>query len=155
LARDADRRRDRRHRRRWRGGRTDRTTAAVDIAGLRLRGDHRRLRGTAASARRPARELADVAALPRRRGRADQPFASARGPRAVPGTAALLPARCRCADQLPAAGAAFTRTGRERDAARRKRGCVMEHFAALVALTLAAGTPLVFAALGELVTEKS
>jgi simple sugar transport system permease protein len=31
----------------------------------------------------------------------------------------------------------------------------MEHIAALVALTLAAGTPLVFAALGELVTEKS
>jgi simple sugar transport system permease protein len=31
----------------------------------------------------------------------------------------------------------------------------MEHLAALVALTLAAGTPLVFAALGELVTEKS
>jgi len=32
---------------------------------------------------------------------------------------------------------------------------MMEHLAALVALTLAAGTPLVFAALGELVTEKS
>ena len=31
----------------------------------------------------------------------------------------------------------------------------MEHLAQLVALTLAAGTPLVFAALGELVTEKS
>ena len=31
----------------------------------------------------------------------------------------------------------------------------MEHLAALVALTLAAGTPLMFAALGELVTEKS
>jgi len=31
----------------------------------------------------------------------------------------------------------------------------MEHFATLVALTLAAGTPLVFAALGELVTERS
>jgi simple sugar transport system permease protein len=31
----------------------------------------------------------------------------------------------------------------------------MEHLAALVALMLAAGTPLVFAALGELVTEKS
>jgi general nucleoside transport system permease protein len=31
----------------------------------------------------------------------------------------------------------------------------MEHFATLVALTLAAGTPLVFAALGELVVEKS
>ena len=31
----------------------------------------------------------------------------------------------------------------------------MEHLAALVALTLAAGTPLVFASLGELVTEKS
>jgi len=31
----------------------------------------------------------------------------------------------------------------------------MEHFAALIALTLAAGTPLVFASLGELVTEKS
>jgi simple sugar transport system permease protein len=31
----------------------------------------------------------------------------------------------------------------------------MEHVAALIALTLAAGTPLVFAALGELVTEKS
>ena len=32
---------------------------------------------------------------------------------------------------------------------------MMEHLATLVALTLAAGTPLVFAALGELVTEKS
>ncbi len=31
----------------------------------------------------------------------------------------------------------------------------MEHLATLVALTLAAGTPLVFAALGELVVEKS
>ena len=31
----------------------------------------------------------------------------------------------------------------------------MEHFATLAALTLAAGTPLVFAALGELVTEKA
>jgi simple sugar transport system permease protein len=31
----------------------------------------------------------------------------------------------------------------------------MEHFATLIALTLAAGTPLVFAALGELVVEKS
>lgn len=31
----------------------------------------------------------------------------------------------------------------------------MEHFAEIVALTLAAGTPLVFAALGELVTEKA
>jgi general nucleoside transport system permease protein len=31
----------------------------------------------------------------------------------------------------------------------------MEHFATLVALTLAAGTPLVFAATGELVTERS
>ncbi len=31
----------------------------------------------------------------------------------------------------------------------------MEHFATLVALTLAAGTPLVFAALGELVAERS
>jgi general nucleoside transport system permease protein len=31
----------------------------------------------------------------------------------------------------------------------------MEHFATLIALTLAAGTPLVFAALGELITEKS
>jgi simple sugar transport system permease protein len=31
----------------------------------------------------------------------------------------------------------------------------MEHLATLIALTLAAGTPLVFAALGELVTEKS
>src|ERR1700681_3913605 len=30
-----------------------------------------------------------------------------------------------------------------------------EHVATLVALTLAAGTPLVFAALGELVTEKA
>jgi len=32
---------------------------------------------------------------------------------------------------------------------------MLEHFATLVALTLAAGTPLVFAALGELVTERS
>ena len=31
----------------------------------------------------------------------------------------------------------------------------MDHLAELVVLTLAAGTPLVFAALGELVTEKS
>jgi len=31
----------------------------------------------------------------------------------------------------------------------------MEQLAALVALTLAAGTPLVFAALGELVTERN
>jgi len=32
---------------------------------------------------------------------------------------------------------------------------MLEHFATLVALTLAAGTPLVFASLGELVTERS
>jgi ABC-type uncharacterized transport system permease subunit len=39
--------------------------------------------------------------------------------------------------------------------ARREHGFVMEHLAELLLLTLAAGTPLVYAALGELVVEKS
>src|ERR1700710_1384798 len=43
----------------------------------------------------------------------------------------------------------------EQHGAARGHGFVMEHVAELLLLTLAAGTPLVFAALGELVTEKS
>src|ERR1700710_2561294 len=43
----------------------------------------------------------------------------------------------------------------EQHGAARGHGFVMEHVAELLLLTLAAGTPLVFAALGELVTERS
>ena len=71
LARHADRRRRRRARRHRRGGGSDRTAAAVDVAGIRLRRDHRRLRRPPASDRHPAREPADVAALSRRRIGAD------------------------------------------------------------------------------------
>ena len=66
------RRRVRRPRRRRRGRRADRPAAAVGVAGLRLRRDHRRVRRPAASGRHPVREPADVAALPRRRGGADR-----------------------------------------------------------------------------------
>ena len=72
LARHADRRRLRRPRRRRRSRGADRPAAAVDLAGLRLRRDHRRLRRPAASGRHRVREPADVAALPRRRVGADE-----------------------------------------------------------------------------------
>src|ERR1700710_589494 len=43
----------------------------------------------------------------------------------------------------------------EQHGAARGHGFVMEHVAELLLLTLAAGTPLVYAALGELIVEKS
>ena len=56
-----------RPRRHGRSRRPARPALAADLAGLRLRRDHRRLRRPAASVRHRARRAADVAALPRRR----------------------------------------------------------------------------------------
>ncbi len=78
VARHADRRRLRGTRRRERGGRSDRPAAAVGVARLRLRRDHRRVRRPAASGRHRVREPAHVASLPRRRIGADQPGAARR-----------------------------------------------------------------------------
>ena len=134
-----------------------RTTAAVGVAGLRLRRDHRRLRRSPASVRHPARQPADVAAVPRRRVRADGPRAAVGGDRPVPGHAAVLPARGGRVHQLPPEDRAPPRhcgIGTHAQPGRRI-GASMDHLATLFVLTLAAGTPLVFAALGELVVEKS
>ncbi len=83
--------------------RTRRATVADAFAGLRVRGDHRRVRRPTASGRHPVRKPADVAALPRRRIGAAQPGASVRRHRSVPGHAAVLPACSRCLHPLPVA----------------------------------------------------
>ncbi len=133
-----------------RGGGADRAAHAVDLAGLRLRGDHRGVRRTPQSGRMPPREPADVAALSRRRAGADGAAPAVRDHRALPGDAALLPARRRRPDQLPAArGAAGPRDGAS------DGDGMMDVLVPILVATLAAGTPLVFAALGELVVEKS
>ena len=88
-------------RRRSRG--TDRPAAADHLAGLRLRRDHRRVRRPPASGRHLLREPAHVAAVPGRRGGADEAGAAVVGDRPVPGHAAVLPARRRRLHPLSAA----------------------------------------------------
>src|SRR6266567_2806350 len=158
LAGHAHRRSNRGHRRRQRSGRADRPAAAVDVARLWLRRDHRRLRRPPASAGHSPGESADVASLSRRRGSANGPGPSVRGHGTVPGHAALLSARRGRVHQLHAAPDPARAGARKRPDGRRRLGDLrnlMEHLATLVALTLAAGTPLVLAAVGELLTERS
>src|SRR6185503_1432210 len=145
LARHARGRHVRRPRRRQRDRRADRPAGADGVAGIRLRRHHRRLRRPAASSGRSAREPAHVAALPGRRVGAARARPAVVGDRHVPGHAAVLPARRRRADPLPGALAVA-----------RARGSGMSAtLIGIVALTLAAGTPLVIAALGELVVERA
>src|SRR5690606_33837188 len=117
-------------------------------AGLWLRGDHRGVPRAPASGRNTARQRLDGFALSRRRGGADKAQSPGRGNGRFSGHAAVLPARHRRSDPLPAALAW---------GGLRRQGGVSEIDTLLVVLaaTLRAGTPLVFAALGELVTERA
>jgi ribose/xylose/arabinose/galactoside ABC-type transport system permease subunit len=103
LARHARGRRVRRHRGCRRSGGADRTVAAVHVARLRLRRDHRRVRRPAASARHRVRQHPDVAPLPRRRIGADEPRAAVGGDWPIPGDAAVFPAGSRCIREFPRA----------------------------------------------------
>src|SRR5205814_5962196 len=129
----------------------DRTAAAVGITGLWLCRDHRRFRRTAASDRHPARQPADVPALPGWRGCADGPATAFRDDRTVSRHALVLPPRVRRVHQLPrqgdppAEGPSATRGGNR----------MMDNLIPILVAAVAAGTPMVFAALGELITEKS
>ena len=80
-----------------------------------------------------------------------QPGAAVGGDRPVPGDAAVLPARRRRLHPLSACGVV-----RRASSAIAATAALMDHVSRSSSLlTLAAGTPLVYAALGELVTEKS
>ena len=125
--------------------RARRPAHADDFAGLRLRGDHRRVRRAAASGRRRGRLAADGALLHRRRTRAVAPRPAVGADRRVPGAAAVLPADVRHLHRVPAAVAPHG----EGD------GSLMESFVALVATTMNAGTPLLLAALGIVISERS
>ncbi len=92
--------------------------AALDLAGLRLRGDHRRIRGAAAPRRHRRREPAHVAALSRRRVGAGDACPPERGHGPVPGHAAVLPAR---GGRLHPLSRAPRRAGGDRDRAKLKR----------------------------------
>src|SRR5690606_39207197 len=101
--------------------------------------------------RHTAREPADVAALPRRRVGADRAGAAGGDHRPVPRPAAVLPAGVGRVHQLsPARRAASGAAGR-----RDRRRIMTETLVAILAAAIAAGTPLVYAALGELITERS
>src|SRR5690606_19838627 len=147
LGRISGRRGAGRHRRTGRGGGPNWSASSLDLAWLRLRRHHRRVSRPAASGRHPVREPADGAALPRWRGRADQAWSSGCRDRGVSGHAAVLPAGRGGSDPL----------SRRLARARIRQGLMSELDALVVILaaTLRAGTPLVFAALGELIVEKS
>nr|GEU28343.1 two-component sensor protein histidine protein kinase, putative [Tanacetum cinerariifolium] len=74
------------------GGRSAGPAAAVGVPGLRLCRHHRRVRGTPASTGRGAVGAADVAAVHRRRNRADRAGRAVGDHRRVPGSAAVLSA---------------------------------------------------------------
>ncbi len=116
--------------------RPDRAAHAVRARGLRLRGDHRRLRRAAASGGRGVRGGADEHVRHRRRTRAVTHATAQVGDGRLPGPAAVLPAGVRHLHP-PAA------------AARAARGDFgMNELALLLGSTLAAGTVLAIAALG-------
>ena len=79
----------------------DRPAAAVDLAGLRLHRDHRRLPRPAQSVGIVARRPGAGADLSRRRGGADRARRLRQGGARLPGHAALLRARLRHPDPLP------------------------------------------------------
>src|SRR5262249_35942903 len=113
-----------------------------DFSRLRIRGDHRRVRRPAASDRRRARRLAHVVALHRRR---DGPARAAvaaggrgpfsRRPAVLPpggGSRRHFPRALRCGGRM-----------------------TTEHWMAMLVGTVVAATPLVYAALGELIVERA
>src|SRR5262249_1526752 len=112
---------------------------------LRVRGDHRRIRRAAKPNRHRVRKPADGASLSGRRAGAaiSQPAVVDR--KGLPGDAAALPAWRRRLRRLQAS------------LVRRFERAIIEPgiLTSILASTLVAGTPLILAALGELVTERS
>ncbi|MFO1057722.1 MAG: ABC transporter permease [Dongiaceae bacterium] len=82
-----------------------RAADAADLAGLRLHRHHRRLPRPAPPGRHPVRRAGAGALLSRRRERPGGARPAQRGDRHLPGHPALLPARLRHPDPLPAAAA--------------------------------------------------
>src|SRR5262245_3849610 len=137
-------RRSRRPCRHVRGGGAGRAADALDLAGLRLHRDHRCVPRAAASDRRHLRRAYPCAVVSRRRGGADRSWHAERRHRHLPGHSAVLPARLRCADPLS-------------PARRQAGGGVMDQAIVIsfILSVMTASTPLLLAATGELVTEKS
>src|SRR5690606_12828789 len=112
------------------------------------RGDHRRVPRPPQSDRHRACRPFDVAALSQRRGGAARTQPAVFDHRPVSGHASAAPARRRNSRQLPD-------TDHSREAGQPGSGVMMDALVPILTAILIAGTPLVFAALGELVTEKS
>src|SRR5690606_30952154 len=155
LVRHAARRRSRRACRPVRGRRPGRPAGAGDLARLRLHRDHRGLPRPPASHGRADRRPGHGAVLPRRRERADHGRPAPGGDRRVPGHAVVLPARLRRARALPHSLRRGARAASPRGA-RGGAGDVSVDGGVLMLITvIGAATPLLLAALGELVVEKS
>ena len=117
--------------------------------GLRLHRHHRRLPRPAASGRRALRRAAARPLLSRRRGGPDRSRPAQRRHRHLPGHPAVLPAGLRHPDPLPDSprpprplGSGAVMTG-------------MGWFVPVILSVISASTPLLLAATGELVAEKS
>src|SRR5690606_30912078 len=111
---------------------------AVDLPGLRLCGHYRGLCRAPAPHRRDLLQFHHGAAVYRGRTVSKPAGHAQRHHRHLPGHFAVLAAGLRCADQQPAAV-----------------GEIMDALAPLIASAINAGTPLMLAALGLLVNEKS
>ena len=132
------------------GQRRDPAVAAGHFARLRLHRDHRRLSRTAQSVGDRRGRSCAGADLSRRRGGATVARCLRQGDPRLPGTAALLRALLRHAHPLQDQARMVEADG---------NGCgrspLMGIFEAILLTVITAATPLVLAAVGELVTERS
>src|SRR5262249_2650279 len=144
---DADRRRFGRPCGCVRGGGPLRSADAAIPTELRVHRDHRRFSRPPASARHDPRRPLARRDLCRRRDRANRYRPAPGGHRPVPGGPAVLPARRRCAHPLP---------HRLTPPSRRRSAFMTTSIAISILMTVViAATPILIAALGELVAEKS
>jgi hypothetical protein len=129
------------------GFRRDRATAPDDFARLRLHRDYRGVSRTAQSAGHRGSRSRPGAHLSRRRGGADFHWHHRQGHTHLPGAAFVFRARLRHADSLP-------HPDRSRGAAQ-KGSAAMDMTQAIMLTIMTAATPLLMAAIGELVVERS
>ncbi|CAN0481059.1 unnamed protein product, partial [Discosporangium mesarthrocarpum] len=126
----------------------DRSDRAVYIAGLRVYGDHRCVPRKAASGWGAVRGAVDGADLSRRRFRADHHEPAERGHGRVPGYAAVLLVSVRRSYQIPCP----FRGAQDHDGG---GGMSVDWLIPALLTIVTAATPLVFAAVGEVVVEKA
>src|SRR5207249_8536268 len=137
----------------------DRPAQSEYIAGLRFRGDHRRMGGPAERAWRRAGRTVDGVALHRRRIGASHAPDFQLHHAAVPGDAAVLPPWRRRIRELspasPLSPAPLLRLVRQALWQTSGSNDMNETLIPILVGTVAAATPLILAGLGELVTERS